>query len=445
MSDTGEAGHVRVSDVLALRSFQEAEWQLLTPRAALTSPVRWVHTIDDPRPAALLQGKEFVFSTLSRFTEDTEDLEEPLGIFLAELDSVPVSALAVEVLADRPRLREALHAVALERYSGGADPLPIVLFTEQVRFVDITEDVHQLLMARHLADESDRESADPLFEVSTQLIQEVLSGHLSSAEQVNQRAQPLGLAGAAEYRSLMLRLRTTARRGSAARLGPAGRTRTKHVTVNAVRTAASETHTRALVGQSSDSDIGIVLALDTREPYRSETDFCRALGRAVAKSRSSGVVPTFEVAAGEPSASMLRAITELDSAQQVLHSLERILPRAERFAGWGAAAAERGFWRAADLGVLGLLARVEDPGAINWFVSAQLGPLAGPDAEELRAVIRAVASPTQSKSEVAAHLGISRPTLYARLRRVERLIGHELTDEVIHTLHLALLTEDLHC
>jgi hypothetical protein len=437
MRDGDEAIQVRVSDVLELRPFLESRWELLTPDAELTSPVRWVHTVDDPRPAALLQGKEFVFSTLSRFTEDTEDLMRPLRAYLDELDKVQASALAVEVLSDRPRLREALRAVAAERRSGEADPLPIVLFTEQVRFVDITEDFHQLLMARHIAQESSVDSADPLFEVSTQLIRDVIGGHLTSAEEASQRAQPLGMAGAAQYRSLVLRLR------SVGRLSAAERARAKELTVQAVRAVASDTRTKVLVGESSAEDIGIILALEPDQAQTTEADFCLALQRAVAKVRSSGVVPAFDVATGEPSATMLAAIKELESAQQVLHSLERILPRVDRFPHLGDGAAERGFWRAYDLGVLGLLARVEDREAIEWFVSAQLGLLTGPDAQELRDVIRAVASPTSSKSEVAAALGISRPTLYSRIRRVERLIGQELTDEVIQTLHLALLAEDL--
>ncbi|RJN31965.1 PucR family transcriptional regulator [Nesterenkonia natronophila] len=437
MNDGAAAVQLRVSDVLELRSFLESRWELLTPNAELTSPVRWVHTVDDPRPAALLQGKEFVLSTLSRFTEDAEDLMSPLRAYLDELDEVQASALAVEVLADRPRLRETLRAVAAERRSGEADPLPIVLFTEQVRFVDITEDFHQLLMARHIAQESSIDSADPLFEVSTQLIRDVIGGHLNSAEEASQRAQPLGVAGAAQYRSLVLRLR------SVGRLSAAERARAKELTVQAIRRVAIDAHSKVLVGQSSPKDIGIIIALEPHQAQTPEADFGLALQGAVAKVRSSGVVPAFDVATGEPNPTILAAIKELESAQQVLHSLERILPRADHFPHLGAGAAERGFWRASDLGVLGLLARVEDREAIDWFVSAQLGFLTGPDAQELREVLRAMASPTRSKSEVAAELGISRPTLYSRVRRVERLIGQELTDEVIQTMHLALLAEDL--
>lgn len=437
MRDGDEAVQLRVSDVLELQPFLESRWELLTPEAELTSPVRWVHTVDDPRPAALLQGREFVFSTLSRFTEEADDLIDPLRAYLKELDSVQASALAVEVLRDRPRLREALHAVAAERRSGAADPLPIVLFTEQVRFVDITEEFHQLLMARHIAHESTIDVADPLFEISTHLIRDVIGGHLTSAEEVDERAQPLGMAGAVQYRSLVLRLR------SAGRLSNADRARAKQLTVHAVRAVAAETHTKVLVGDSSAHDIGMILALDQRQAQNPGSDFCRALQRAVPKVRSSGLVPAFDVATGEPSTTMLTAITELESAQQVLHSLERILPRADRFPHLGAAAAERGFWRASDLGVLGLLARVEDRKAIDWFVSAQLGRLGGPAEAELRALIRPLASPSATKSEVAAELGISRPTLYSRIRRMERLLGRELSDDVIQTLLIALMVEDL--
>lgn len=438
MSGEGTPIQLRVADVLGLQSFHEAHWEMLTPRADVSSPVRWVHAIDDPRPAALLQGQEFVLSTLSRFTEDAEDLIGPLRAYVEELDTVEASALAVEVLPDRPRLLEALRALAAERGTPSADSLPMVLFTEQVRFVDITEDFHQSLMAQHLAQEPSADAADPLFEVSTQLIRDVIGGHLTSAEQAAQRGQPLGVSGAAQYRTLVLRFR------SGGRISPAERTRAKELIVQAVRTALTESSSKALVGQIASKDIGIVLALAPGRQTAPETDFCLALEHAVARTRGSGLVPAFDVASGEPRSTLLRAITELESAQQVLRSLGTILPRADRFPRIGHSAAERRYWRASDLGVLGLLARVEDQEAVEWFHSAQLGRLRGvDDTQELCEMIRALASPTSTKSEVAAVLGISRPTLYSRIRRVERLLGRELDDDLIRTLHAALLVEDL--
>lgn len=439
MGRTPEAAQLRVSDVVGLPPFLEAPWTLLTPAADLSAPVRWVHTIDDPRPAALLQGQEFVLSTLSRFTEDRTDLVASLRTYLNDLDSVQTSALAVEVLSERHRLLQALHTVVEERRSGTDRGLPIILFTEQVRFVDITEHFHRFLVARHIAHESSTDSYDPLFEASTHLIGDIAGGQLDSAEEATQRSQMLGMATTADYRSLLLRFRPTLT------LTAAEKSRAHELVAQAVRAASSRSQTRVLTGESPSKDLGILLALPHGAGDSAESTFCTALRHATDAARAPDALPAFVIASGNPSSTIRGAVAELESAQHVLRSLETILPRSERFPGLGDAAADRGYWKASDLGALGLVARLDDPEAARWFVSAQLDRLRGSGAAELRPLIRALASPTGTKAELASQLGISRPTLYSRMRRLERLMGHKLDDEVLQALHLALLVEDLHC
>lgn len=439
MGRTPGAAQLKISDVVGLPPFLEAPWTLLTPTADLSAPVRWVHTIDDPRPAALLQGQEFVLSTLSRFTEDRADLVASLRTYLNDLDSVKTSALAVEVLSDRPQLLQALHAVVEERQSETGGGLPIVLFTEQVRFVDITEHFHRFLVARHVAHESSADSYDPLFEASTHLIGDIAAGQLNSTAEAASRSQVLGMATTAHYRSLVLRFRP--RRALVA----AERSRAQELVAQAVRAVASRSQTRALAGEAPSKDLGILLALPHGTGDSAESTFCLALRRATEAARAPDSVPAFVITSGNPSSTILGAVSELESAHHIQRSLETILPRSEHFSGLGDAAADRGYWKASDLGSLGLLARLNDPEAARWFVAAQLGQVRGPSAPELRSLIRALASPTGTKAELASQLGISRPTLYSRMRRLERLIGRKLNDDVLQALHLALLVEDLHC
>lgn len=438
MGHAEKVAQLRVSDVVELPPFLETAWTLLTPQADLSRPVRWVHTIDDPRPAALLQGQEFVLSTLSRFTEDRTDLVPSLHTYLEDLDSVQASALTVEVLENRPRLLQALRTVVHERQAGSTRALPILLFSEQVKFVDITEHFHRFLVARHIAHESTTESYDPLFEASTQLIGDIAGGQIDSMEQAAQRAQVLGMAPNAQYRSLVLRFRPTRR------LSAADRSRAQELTAQTVRAVASRSPTRALAGATASGDVAILLALPHRDDEAAESTFCTALKNAADDLRSPEFIPAFIIASGTPSSTIVGAVSELDSARHVLRSLEPILPRADQFPGFADAAAERGCWKASDLGVLGLLARLEDPEAVRWFVASQLGNIHGPTAPELRALIRALASPTGTKAQLAAQLGISRPTLYSRMRRLERLLGRPLTDGTLQALHIALLLEDLY-
>lgn len=429
-----------VAEVLSLPPLSGADWELLTPDAQLIRPVRWVHTIGVPRPAALLQGEEFVLSTLPRFTEDRQDLPAALSTYLEDLDSVNASALGVEVFEDRPLLLETLRTLAAQRSAGaaGTSALPIILFKAEVRFVEITEHFHRCLLAQQRSSAESVGAHDPLFEASTQFIRDISGGRDATAHAAESRAQVLGMAGAAHYRSLVLRFVTPSP------LSPAERTQAQQLTARTIRTVASESRVRALVGKSAAEDLGIVVALRTQPDGTEESAFCRAVQRAAEQVAAPNFIPDFLISAGAPSSHIAEAIAELSSAHQVLRSLEVIRPRAARFPGFGAAAGERGYWKAEDLGTLGLLARVQEPALLNWFTSAQLGRLTGSEAPAMRELIRALASSTGSKAELAAALGISRPTLYARMHRLERTLGRPLDADTLTALHLALLLEDLH-
>lgn len=429
-----------VAEVLSLPPFFNAEWELLTPTAELTRPVRWVHTIGVPRPASLLRGHEFVLSTLPRFSEDREDLLPALRSYLEDLDSVNASALAVEVFEDRPHLLEALRTLVAQRsaYETGTASLPIILFRAEVRFVEITEHFHRYMIARQHSAADTTEAHDPLFEASTQFIRDLSGGRDSTDKAAENRAQVLGMAGAAHYRSLVLRFRTPSP------LSAAERSHAQQLTARTIRATASRLRIRALVGEAAAADLAIVLALGAEPDGTEESSFCRAVSHAAGEVSAPDFIPDFIISAGEHSSNVADAVAGLSAAHQVLRSLEVILPRAARCPGFGSAAGARGYWKAEDLGVLGLLARVQEPELISWFTSAQLGRLRGPEAPALRELIRALASPTGTKAELAAALGISRPTLYARMHRLERTLGRPLDADTLTALHLALLLEDLH-
>jgi PucR family transcriptional regulator, purine catabolism regulatory protein len=122
-----------VREVLALDAVRRGQPRVVAGAHRLDTLVRWVHAIEFPDAARLLRGGELVLTTGIALPD-----EGPLlGAYVADLASVGVSALAVELG---------------RRYTGGLPAgfvaaaqsceLPLVVFDREVPFVGITEAVH---------------------------------------------------------------------------------------------------------------------------------------------------------------------------------------------------------------------------------------------------------------------------------------------------------------
>ncbi len=165
-----------VGEVLALDPVRSGAPRVLVGADRLDAPVRWVHVIELAQAAHLLRGGELVLSTGIALPGDATGLSE----FVAELASVGVSALAVELGSRYARnLPRALVAAATEHQ------LPLIAFERETRFIEITEAVHARIIDRQLAE---LRAAERLHQVFTEL---AVSG--ASADEVV--AQTATLAG----------------------------------------------------------------------------------------------------------------------------------------------------------------------------------------------------------------------------------------------------------
>lgn len=94
----------------------------------------------------------------------------------------------------------------------------------------------------------------------------------------------------------------------------------------------------------------------------------------------------------------------------------------------------------------GLLTLLRDDERLTMFADRELAPILGQTqsrAAELVAALRALLEHPGSKSEAAASLHVSRPVLYDRLAKAERLLGVSLDDPDIRvSLHVALLIRE---
>lgn len=129
-----------VRSILDLPVLREAGPQILSADAALDNPVRWVHVSEVLDISGLLSGGELVLTT-------GLELEKEPGLtssFLRSLEVAGASGLIVEVIGNRVRSMDALRAAAL------GTALPVIVVERRVRFVQITEIVHRMIVADQL-------------------------------------------------------------------------------------------------------------------------------------------------------------------------------------------------------------------------------------------------------------------------------------------------------
>lgn len=147
---------VTVSSVLELDIFSSTPPDLISQpdESACDEPVRWMHILETARPEGLLPGGEFILTTAT-FLDSVVD-EQDQGLQAADrfLDSVEATgavAVVAEVLPDRPQVAAVLKAAARHR------PTPMYLISERIRFVELTQRVHENIAAARLQEvESDR-------------------------------------------------------------------------------------------------------------------------------------------------------------------------------------------------------------------------------------------------------------------------------------------------
>ncbi|ROO83450.1 CdaR family transcriptional regulator [Actinocorallia herbida] len=101
------------------------------------------------------------------------------------------------------------------------------------------------------------------------------------------------------------------------------------------------------------------------------------------------------------------------------------------------------FYRLPDLRLRGLLHLLRDDARLQTFVERELGALLEYDAQrkaDLTGILGVYLAAGRNKAEAAQRAHLSRPALYERLRRIERVLDTDLDDtESCTSLHVALL------
>ncbi|MGO4369995.1 PucR family transcriptional regulator [Paenibacillus sp. MCAF20] len=147
-----------VGDILKRPIFTRAE-AIASPEA-LQRSVRWVHIMEVTQVGHLLNGHELILSTGIGWRDD----EELSVSFLRQLIDSGASGLCIELGTYAKQPIERMKQLAESEH------FPLIFFHEEVRYIDITQDLHAYFINQH------HQMVSRLELLSTELNQLLLSG-----------------------------------------------------------------------------------------------------------------------------------------------------------------------------------------------------------------------------------------------------------------------------
>jgi PucR family transcriptional regulator, purine catabolism regulatory protein len=214
--------------------------------------------------------------------------------------------------------------------------------------------------------------------------------------------------------------------------------------------ACREASLAALVGTldegSPQARVGVLASLPARaEDERILGDVARRLRthHAMASAHERPQEGAREGADGPSSGFVMAAGSIVESIRDV----RRSFLEADQVACVAARRSDdRPFYRLPDLRLRGLLHLLRDDARLQTFVERELGPLLTHEAQrggDLVRVLGLYLDSGRNKALAAQRAHLSRPALYERLRRIERILDADLEDvESCASLHVALLALD---
>lgn len=129
--------NVTVSDILKRPLFQGAI--VAGGNKGLSRRIRWVHIIETAKFGPLIHGEEMILTTGLAFKLDGQSM----GTYVERLAEKNVSCLCIELGEHFEELPEEMVEAA------NRCELPLIVFPQTVRFVDITQDLHSLIINKH--------------------------------------------------------------------------------------------------------------------------------------------------------------------------------------------------------------------------------------------------------------------------------------------------------
>lgn len=127
-----------VHEVLNLPFFHPSE--VIAGLRGVSRPVRWTHILETPEGTPFLQGGELILSTGAGFGENSS---RRLA-YLLDLVKREAAGLCIELGSYMPTIPQEMKEAADHH------EFPLIIFTQPVRFVDITQNLHETIVYRHV-------------------------------------------------------------------------------------------------------------------------------------------------------------------------------------------------------------------------------------------------------------------------------------------------------
>ncbi|MFI9510128.1 PucR family transcriptional regulator [Nocardia sp. NPDC052566] len=284
-------------------------------------------------------------------------------------------------------------------------------------------------------------------QAQTGLIDDMVNGRVLDERDAQARAAALGLLRRAAYVPLAVDV------AALDETDPVARQRRSAGILDAVTHGLGLAKATALAAADHGDRVSLILAVarttDLDEGLRAA---CTAMTGEV---RRVDGVQRVVIGVGAESDSLLDTARELAHAAHVAEVALSMTARATGTDEAGprerrrseTAVVGRPFYRSGDVRLRGLLSLIRNEPGVQRFAETELSALLRYDIRhtaDLTRTLRQFLDLAGNKTELARRLNISRPTLYDRLARIERILDIDLDDGESRTsLHAALLIRDL--
>jgi purine catabolism regulator len=291
------------------------------------------------------------------------------------------------------------------------------------RFTMVLERASQALVLHRMAE---RGRTDIEHQAQAGLLEDVARERIRFEDEATARAFALGLRPAPQYQPATLRIA-----GWAPKLGsdadPVSEQRRNARLLDVVTRSVKALGHTGLFSLRGPGEIAMVLSLNTRPGSALEP-----LGRALRRDAERAVdAHGLVLGIGTPAPGLIDAILRITDAAHVAEAALS-LPASQRVC-----------FRVADIRLRGLLSMLRTDPRVQRFAEGELRALILHDMESgagLLDVLRGYLELGGNKSALASRLHLSRPSLYAKLHRIEQILGVDLADgESATSLHVALL------